>query len=29
MQIGRKVTELEAFDVLSVILEHPVFDQSK
>ena len=24
MQIGRKMTELEAFEVLSVILEHPV-----
>ena len=24
MQIGRKMTELEAFKVLSVILEHPV-----
>ena len=25
MQIGRKMTELEAFEVLSVILEHPVY----
>ena len=25
MQIGRKMTDLEAFEVLSVILEHPVF----
>ena len=24
MQIGHKMTELEAFEVLSVILEHPV-----
>ena len=24
MQIGRKMTELEAFEVLSVILEYPV-----
>ena len=24
MQIGRKMTELEAFEVLSVIFEHPV-----
>ena len=24
MQIGRKMTDLEAFEVLSVILEHPV-----
>ena len=24
MQIGRKMTELEAFEVLSVILEHQV-----
>ena len=25
MQIVRKMTELEAFEVLSVVLEHPVF----
>ena len=25
MQIGRKMTELEAFELLSVVLEHPVF----
>ena len=25
MQIGRKMTDLEAFEVLSVILEHPVY----
>ena len=25
MQIGRKMTEFEAFEVLSVVLEHPVF----
>ena len=25
MQIGHKMTELEAFEVLSVVLEHPVF----
>ena len=25
MQIGRKMTELEAFEVLSVVLEHPVY----
>ena len=24
MQIGRKMTEFEAFEVLSVVLEHPV-----
>ena len=24
MQIGRKMTDFEAFEVLSVILEHPV-----
>ena len=24
MQIGHKMTELEAFEVLSVVLEHPV-----
>ena len=24
MQIGRKMTELEALEVLSVVLEHPV-----
>ena len=24
MQIGRKMTELEAFELLSVVLEHPV-----
>ena len=24
MQIGHKMTELEAFEILSVILEHPV-----
>ena len=29
MQIGRKMTELEAFEVLSVILEHPVYDVNK
>ena len=26
MQIGRKMTDLEAFEVLSVFLEHPVFE---
>ena len=26
MQIGRKMTDLEAFEVLSVILEHPVLN---
>ena len=25
MQIGHKMTELEAFEVLSVVLEHPVY----
>ena len=25
MQIGRKMTEFEAFEVLSVVLEHPVY----
>ena len=25
MQIGRQMTELEAFEVLSVVLEHPVY----
>ena len=25
MQIGHKMTELEAFAVLSIILEHPVY----
>ena len=25
MQIGHKMTELEAFEVLSIILEHPVY----
>ena len=29
MQIGHKMTELEAFEVLSVVLEHPVFFVSK
>ena len=24
MQIGRKMTEFEAFEVVSVVLEHPV-----
>ena len=25
MQIGRKMTDLEAVEVLSVVLEHPVY----
>ena len=29
MQIVRKMTELEAFEVLSVVLEHPVFVATK
>ena len=29
MQIGHKMTELEAFEVLSVVLEHPVFQVTK
>ena len=28
MQIGRKMTELEPFEVLSVNLEHPVFSKN-
>ena len=27
MQIGRKMTDLEAFEVLTVILEHPVYSK--